>query len=250
MFKTEVMRIIKYTSVLYLLLIISACQKEPLTKPVDFTGTTYQTLGTYDSTGKPNYLLPKDPISTGMLSFVRNTLIEETDLRNTNPGLLTNNTSADIVITQSSDVLITFVSQNTIPSNALAFYTYPTGNPPSSSKDIKTITYIFPSAGRGTPLRSGDKVNIGRFGTGTTIGFVLLRGAWNPDTNTLNNKVEHFCSTDSLNPEVDPNLKKHAVSISYTSENKTLIGFENTDRTKTLCDHDFNDLVFYATVTP
>lgn len=244
------MRIIKNTTVLYLLLIIGACQKEPLTKPVDFTETTYQSLGTYDSTGKPNYLLPKDPISTGMLSYVRNTLIEETDLRNTSPELLTNNTYADIAITQPSDVLITFVYQNTSPSNTLAFYTYPTGNPPSSAKDIKTITYIFPSAGKGTPLRSGDKVKIGRFEPGTTIGFVLLRGAWNNTTKTIDNNVEHYCSTDSLNPEVDPKLKKHAVSISYTSENKTLIGFENTDRTKASCDHDFNDLVFYATVTP
>ena len=244
------MRIVNYNLLLILLLLIGACQKEVLTKPVDFTETTYQTLGTYDSTGKPNYLLPKDPISSGMLSYVRNTLIEATDLRNINPALLTSNTLADLVITQSSDVFITFVSQNTSPSNALAFYTYPSGAPPSNAKDIKTITYVFPSAGKGTPLRAGDKVKIGRFEPGTTIGFVLLRGAWNNDTNMLNNKVEHFCSTDSLNPEVDPGLKKHAVSITYTSENKTLIGFENTDRTKPECDHDFNDLVFYATVTP
>lgn len=248
--KNVIMRIINYSLLLIPLLVLGACQKEPLTKPVDFTETSYLTLGSYDSSGKPNYLLPKDPISSGMLSFVRNTLIEATDLRNTSPELLTNNTYADIVITQSSDVFITFVSQNTSPSNALAFYTYSTGNPPSRAKDIKTITYIFPSAGRGTPLRSGDKVKIGRFEPGTTIGFVILRGAWNNTTKTIDNNVEHFCSTDSLNPEVDPKLKKHAVSISYTSENKTLIGFENTDRTKAECDHDFNDLVFYATVTP
>ena len=66
----------------------------------------------------------------------------------------------------------------------------------------------------------------------------------------VNNKVVHFCSNDVLNPEVDPNLKKHAVLINYAAENKVLIGFENTNRTNSKCDHDFNDIVIYTTVTP
>ena len=60
----------------------------------------------------------------------------------------------------------------------------------------------------------------------------------------------HFCSNDVLNPEINVNLKKHAVLIDYPAENKTLIGFEDLDRTIDLCDHDFNDVVLYATVVP
>lgn len=60
----------------------------------------------------------------------------------------------------------------------------------------------------------------------------------------------HFCSNDILNPEVDPNLKKHAVLINFSAENKVLIGFEDRDRTLPNCDHDFNDLLVYCTVTP
>lgn len=246
--KTDVMKIKNYTALLILLLIAGACQKEEtLSRPVDFSAATYQSLGTYDSTGKPNYLLPKDNISTGMFSHIRSTLGEKADLRETYPQLLT--TNADISITQSSDVLITFVYQNTIYPNTLAFYTYPTNTPPVNGTDIKNITYIFPSAGTGTPLRPGDKVNIGRFEPGTSIGFVILRGAWNPTTKTLDNKVEHYCSTDALNPEIDQKLKKHAIITNYTTENKVLIGFENTNRTNDKCDHDFNDAVIYATLT-
>ena len=228
-----------------------ACKKDkPVTRVVEFTSTTYQTLGTYDSSGKPDYLLTTDTISSALLSFINNTLPDGRDLRISNPELLTTKAIADIAITQPSDVFITFVSQGGGYTNTFAFYTYPTNQPPASTKDIKIITYVFPNSGNLTPLQPGDKVKIGRFDAGTSIGFVLLQKAWDTTTNTLNNKVVHFCSNDVLNPEVDPNLKKHAVLINYPPENKVLIGFEDLDRTFSNCDHDFNDLVVYCTVTP
>jgi hypothetical protein len=240
----------KYTPLLLIVLLFAACKKEVLTRPVEFPETSYQSLGTYDTSGKPSYLLPKDNISTEMKDFIKSTLVEKADLRNSNPDLLTTKAIADIAITQSSDVLITFVSQVTTFANTLGFYTYPTNNPPKTPADIKTITYIFPNAGTGTPLTAGDKVKIGRFDAGTSIGFVIMKAAWNTTTKSIDNKVVHFCSNDALNPEIDPNLKKHAVLINYPSDNKVLIGFENTDRTDPKCDHDFNDIVIYATVTP
>jgi hypothetical protein len=227
-----------------------ACTKEapPVTTPVKFTSTTYEVLGTWDTTGKPDYLLPMDTISAGIKETIKNTLAEQSDLRTTHPELLNNPAIADITITQPSDVYITFVSQGATFANTFAFYTYPTDNPPASAKDIKTITYVFPNVGRGTKLKAGDKVKLGRFNVGTSIGFVLMQDAWDRTVHTLNNDVVHFCSNDVLNPEVDPNLKKHAVLVSYAPENKVLIGFEDTDRTNYRCDNDFNDIVTYATI--
>jgi len=109
---------------------------------------------------------------------------------------------------------------------------------------------VFPNSGALTPLHRGDKVKIGRFEAGTSLGFVLLQKSWDTTTNVLSNKVVHFCSNDVLNPEVDPSLRKHAVLINYPPENKVLIGFEDLDRTSPYCDHDFNDLVVYCTVIP
>lgn len=241
----------KFSSLFIIIITISACKKDPVTVPVAFTSTTYQTLGSYDNSGTPSYLVtPRDNISPTLLSYINNTLVEKTDLRKSNPALLSTQAIADIAITQPSDAYVTFVFTLTNNANALAFYTYPTATPPASAKDIQVITYIFPSVGSGTKLKAGDKVKIGRFQAGTSIGFVLLQDAWVATTKTLNNNVVHFCSNDVLNPEVDPNLKKHAVLINYTAENKTLIGFENTNRTDKKCDNDFNDVVFYATVTP
>lgn len=245
----------KKTSTLILaLFILAACKKEtnkPASVPVQFTATTYAFLGTYDDSGKPsNYLSTKDVISSSLTSYLNTTLPERTDLRKSNPDLLTTKSIADIKITQKSDVSVTFVSQGTGLTDAIAYYTYPTGSSPTSAADIKNITYIFPLAGSGTTLQSGDKVKIGTFAAGTSIGFVLMQSGWDATKKAVNNNAVHFCSNDALNPEVDPNLKKHAVLINYPAENKVLIGFEDLDRTASNCDHDFNDIIAYATVTP
>lgn len=238
----------KLTPLFIILLMLGACKKDPVTKPVEFKSTTYQTLGTYDTSGSPSYLLPPDTVTSDMRSFINNNLPSGKDLRNTHPELLTTKAIADITITEPSDVFVTFVSQGAGYPNALAFYTYSTNDPPASADDIKEIVYIFPNAGAFTKLKPGDKVKIGSFNVGTSIGFVLMQGAWDSNTKKLNNNAVHFCSNDVLNPEVDPNLKKHAVLINYPQGNKVLIGFEDMDRTNPGCDHDFNDIITYATV--
>lgn len=246
------MKLVRSTMLLTIILMLGACKKEEevLSIPVDFSGTTYETLGTYDGNGTPNYLVsPPDVISAGMQSFITNTLVEQADLRVSHPELLSSSAIGDITITKpSADVFVTFVSQITNNRNALAFYTYPTNSPPTSAKDIKKITYIFPSVGDATMLQPGAKVKIGNFATGTSIGFVLLRDAWNATTKSLDNTAVHYCTNDVLNPEVKPASKKHAVLINYAPENKVLIGFENTNRSLKSCDNDFNDVVIYVTV--
>ena len=205
-------------------------------------------MGTWDAFGRPNYLVTSDLVSTQLLSFIEKALPQNIDLRTTNPQLLTNPALADIVIKKQSDVFITFVSGETAWSNSIAFYTYPTGKPPATPKDIRTITHIFPNAGDGTTLKAGDKVKIGRFAAGISIGFVLLTNAWNTTIKEVDNTADHFYTTDALNPEVEPSLKRHAVFTHYTYENKTLIGFENINRERPDCNHDFNDLIFYASI--
>jgi len=242
---------IKYITYFALPILFLSCKKEePVTRVVQFTTTTYDSLGNYDAAGKPAYLMQPDVVSNAMLSFISSTLPNQSDLRKTNPTLLTTKAIADIAITTQSDVTITFVSQGGGFTNTFAFYTYPTNQPPASTVDIKSITYVFPNAGVNSTLQRGDKVKIGRFNAGTSIGFVLLQKAWDPITQMIKSKAVHFCSNDILNPEVDPGLKKHAVLIDYPAEKKVLIGFEDLDRTDAKCDHDFNDVVFYCTVTP
>lgn len=244
-----------YPLAFFAVLILSSCQKEisfqtPPQTEVESTETKYLTLGTWNESGKPNYLHGQDIISTSLVSFINSTLPGGSYLPASHPELMSSTLSADISFNQPSEVYVTYVLQGAGMTNTIAFYTYPTNKPPQRTTDIKTITYIFPNAGSGSPLEAGDKVKIGRFAAGTTIGFVLLPEGWNSTTKELNNTVVHFYSTDILNPEPDPSLKKHAVAIKYAPENKLLIGFEDLDRTRADCDHDFNDVMFFVTITP
>jgi hypothetical protein len=231
------------------LLSLNACKKDPVTKPVKFTSTTYVNLGAYNSAGTPLNMM-HDNISPAMLDFISTTLRDGKNLSLSHPELFNNPAIGDITISKPSDVYITFVSGVSANSNSIAYYTYPTSKPPTSSKDIDSITYIFPNAGRLSGLVPGDKVKLGTFEVGTSLGFVLMQNAWDTTKRTLNNNAVHFCSNDALNPEVDPKLKKHAVLINYAPENKVLIGFEDSDRTSPDCDNDFNDVVVYCTVVP
>lgn len=242
----------KFAPLCIALLIFISCKKEekiPVTKVVEFPSTNYLTLGSFDTVGKPSYLIsPRDGMSSPLLTYINNTIKDKVDLRTTHPELFTTSAIADIVITKTSDVFITFVSQGGGFTSAFAFYTYPTGKPPVNALDIKTMTYVFANSGNKTPLQRGDKVKIGRFDSSTSIGFVVMQKAWDLTTRRLNNKVVHFLTDDVLNPEIDSSLRKHAVLVNYAPENKVIVAFEDFDRTAPDCDHDFNDVVFYCTV--
>lgn len=234
-----------------LILFLASCAKNnvtpqgPGTVPVKFTTTSYQTIAPFNESGLPSNLETPDVISNDLLNFVASTLPNNVNLKTTRPELLSNTAIADIKVTNKTDLYITFVSGVTNFSDAIGIYTYPTNNPPTSATDIKKISIVFANAGNGTPLKPGDKVNIGTFEAGTSVGFVLLQNGWNNLGKNINYDAVHFCSNDVLNPEVSPDLKKHAVLINYAAESKVLIGFEDLDRTETGADSDFNDVVFY-----
>lgn len=230
---------------------LTACKKEPNggTTPVEFKQTEYAYMGTYDAQGKPNYLVAKDVVSNSLMNYIKEQLPEESDVRTTHPDYLKN---ADLAVTAKSDVFITFVSEGTAYANSVGYYTYTTGNAPKAPEDIKNIIYMFPHAqsNNGGTLTAGDKVKLGTFESGTSIGFVLLQKGWDAATKTVNEKAPHFCSNKELNPENLDELKAHTVLFDYPSENKKIIGFEDINRSMNNCDHDFNDVVMYATVNP
>jgi hypothetical protein len=230
--------------------ILGGCKKEPNggTTPVKFVTTTYKSLGTFNDQGKPDYLETKDMISKQLYNFVTEQLPEKSDVRVTHPEYLKN---ADLPVTAKSDVYITFVDEGTALTNTVGFYTYKTGSPPTTPADIENITYIFPNStyqSSGAVLNRGDKVKLGTFESGVSIGFVLLANGWDATAKNVNNKAAHYCSNLELNPENRVELKPHTVLIDFPAENKVIIGFEDMNRTDPKCDHDFNDVVMYATV--
>ncbi len=209
------------------------------------------------SLGRPKYLEPTpDIIDASLLNYVNASLPEGKPLTTTHPEYLATSVTSNIVVTQTSDVWITFVSEGASFLNTLAFYSYDTDSPPSSVTlgsslgGIDKVTMVFPNASAyqsGGGLNSGDKVKIGRFEAGTTIAFVLLQNAWTGSgVSTTGTK---FYSESKFNPELTTAKKKHSVLLYDNVHNLFLLGFEDTSRDQA-SDNDFNDLVVYATSNP
>ncbi|WP_207427718.1 LruC domain-containing protein [Pedobacter sp. SYSU D00535] len=215
--------------------------------------TSYSYMGTHDNNGRPNYLSTPGEVSSAFLSYLNASLPERKDVRNHHPEYIDQDAAQHLNIVANSDVYITFVSEGADYQNAIGYYTYTTGNPPRNKNDVGNIKYIFPNSsalGSGGGLRSGDRVKIGTFPAGTSVGFVLLSDAWQSSSRTVDNDALKFYSHKSLNPEPGGNLEVHTVLLNYKPENLFIIGFEDIRRDQSSCDHDFNDVVLYASSTP
>jgi LruC domain-containing protein len=226
-----------------------------ITYPSPYTSSANAILNTSTypfKLGRPVYLeSTRDVIDASLLSYINASLPEGNALSKSHPEYLSSSAMPDLNITATSDVWITFVSEGAGLLNSLGYYTYPTNNPPTLASDISKITVIFPNSsavGSAGGLNSGDKVNLGRFNAGTSIGFVLLQNAWSSTSGVITNTVK-FYSNPRFNPETTSATKKHTVTLYDDVHKLFVLGFEDLNR-DTESDNDFNDLVVYATSNP
>jgi LruC domain-containing protein len=207
--------------------------------------------------GRPKYLEPTpDVIDASLLNYVNASLPEGKPLTTSHPEYLTTSVANNIVVKQTSDVFITFVSEGAGYYNSLAYYTYDTDDPPLSVTlggifgGIDKITMVFPNASSyqsGGGLISGDKVKLGKFEAGTTIAFVLLQNAWTGSA--VSTSSTKFYSESKFNPEGTVAKRKHSVILHDNVHDAFIIGFEDVNRDSN-SDNDFNDVVVYATSNP
>lgn len=212
--------------------------------------TSYVSMGNTDNYGRPKYLTTSDVISSTLLSYINASLPEGTPLTKTHPQYLTDAATGTVNVTAKSDVWITFVSEGAGYANSIGYYTYPTNTPPTKASDISTVYVAFPNAsayGSGGNMRAGDKVKLGTFEAGTSIGFILLANGW-AGSNNVYTDVTKYYSDPQLNPETNSTYKKHSVLLYDATDKLYLVGFEDLARPDG--DQDFNDVVFYATSNP
>lgn len=213
------------------------------------TSTLFTYLSPYDNLGRPINLVSPDIISAGLLQSINASLPENKRVPDMHPDYLTTNAQSNIVIEKDAEVWITFVSEGAGYRNALAFYSYPTGKAPASVAEISNLTYIFPNAslkGSSGNMVSGDKISLGIFPAGTTIGLAIFANGWNGTKVSTYGNI--FFSDAHLNPEINTELKRHTVLLKY--ENTYILGFEDIQRDNISCDQDFNDLLIYASSNP
>jgi LruC domain-containing protein len=209
-------------------------------------------IGTYDASGKPTYLeTPNEVISSTLLTNINATLPESQDVRIHHPDLLNSQSETNVNLIATSDIWITFVSEGAGYRNSFAYYTYPTNNPPASVSQIDSLHIIFPNASlmySGGSLVAGNKVKIGRFNPGTSIGFALIADGWDGARVSASKPI--FYSSDNLNPETNAALKRHSVLLWDNAQSLFLVGFDDQNRVTGGSDNDFNDCLFYVKSNP
>lgn len=220
--------------------------------PTTQGATTYTYMGSYTTDGTPKYLVtPGDVITSKLLENINKSLPESKTVPNLHPEYLKGETNTDIV--KTADVWLTFVSEGAGYVNSLGYYTYPTNNPPKNVNDISDIKLVFPNAslsGSGGGMKSGDKVLLGRYEPGTSMGYVIFQNAWDSKNQVVKTNATKYYTDDQLNSEKDP-YKRHTVLLYDDAAKVFLVGFEDKQRDVAgSSDEDFNDLLFYITSNP
>ncbi len=214
----------------------------------------YQYLGDFTTEGTPLYLeSPGDIVSQETMDMINGSLPEGYPVPDFNPHYISAGYDTDVIINQTADVWVTFVSEGAGYRNVLGFYTYDVNNPSPTAPEPEDITIVFPNAsayGSGGGLLTGDKVNIGNFSPGTGIGWVLLANAWDPSTSAVGSGLWQLYSNTDYNPEAEENLRYHNVLLNDPENERVILGFEDIRRDWASCDNDFNDAIFYVTANP
>lgn len=230
--------------------------------PSPYTWTPWYAINTdgyFQKQGRPKYIMAeRDVISSALLNNINASLPEGEALGSTHPDYLLSSAVNTLNMVKESEVYVTFVHEGAGFKNTLAYYEYPTNDPPKRVRDIQLATLIYPNASFAPEggLVSGDKIKLGKIAKGKSIGFILIQDAWEStrDGYTVDTDNQKFYSHSGLNPE--SSLSKHSVMV-YDSEHKLFVmGFEDLNREKPAengglaSDNDFNDLVIYITSNP
>ncbi len=222
--------------------------------------SNYYVLGAWDNIGKPNYLWnPDDIFDAAFLPDVNASLPERIKLPEFRPEYFTSKDAGDIVLIKDAEVWITFVHEGTGRKNTLGYYTHKNDIPPATKAAITDQTIILPNASYGT-VKSGNKVQLlyldpatnkytKIFPAGTTVAWFLITNGFTGSTSSIGPGVNTYFSDVRFNPEKNTAKRKHNVILKDVARQLFLIGFEDLNR-EGRTDDDFNDGIFYSTVTP
>ncbi len=152
------------------------------------------------------------------------------------------------VIDDNTEVFVTFIHEGTPYQNSLAYYTYNTSSPLVDEDEVLNMTTVFPNmsydAGESGAITYGDKVSLGTFNSGTSIGFALITRGWQSTTQTVQDNYLTVYSSHKLNPETLEADRIHSHSSIDNHNNGIIFGFEEINREYLSCDNDFNDVLF------
>jgi len=215
-------------------------------------GTQWVYMGAYNSKGVPNYLLsPNDPVDASLLDDLNATLPERKSVPIYHPEFIASTVPNNLNLIETCDVWITYITEGATWLNSLGFFVFNTNQPPQSAAQIDTIHIIFPNlsnSGSGGGLFPGNKVYLGRFPAGKSLGWVVIPNGWKNNGVSVGSYVLY--SIPEFNPESSPSLKKHMLILRDPTRLEFMYSFEDWRRDDRSCDNDFNDGVLYVKASP
>jgi LruC domain-containing protein len=198
-------------------------------------------------------------VSSDLLNKISTALPERKNVTLTNPDYIANDDGANISITETGEVFVTFLHEGAGYKNGFGYFTY-TGDKPTSRDEIDEIVLLpnasfFNSGGDANGMRVGDTLSLGTHSAGTKIGFFVIANGFHSSYGIKPWQSEDwvFYTLKDLNKEVDTNnenLNAHTVMLYDDESGNIVLGLEDILRTNQGCDHDFNDLIFMVTATP
>lgn len=210
--------------------------------------TPYTFMGSFSILGVPNYLdRSNDIITRRMLDVLNASVPQGRSVPQYNPQYLSRSYTTNIDLVEDADIWITFIHEGAALHNALGYYSYPTNNPPTTHTNIQTRTIVFPNTSyinSGGGLVSGNRVHLGRFRAGTSIGWFLVPDGFK--NATVGNGIFPIRYSDpALNMFTNSENRQHCLLLNDRSLQKIFLTFEDYSRPEG--DNDLNDAVFAIT---
>jgi hypothetical protein len=176
------------------------------------------------------------PLCETLTPTVMSMFRESNDNKEKYPQLFSNTVQQQIVLTQETEVFVSYVTEGAAIPSTLGWYSYASANTPGSSGDIdKKI--VFPNVSNAI-LTPGDSRSLGRFPAGTVIGFYLIAGGFNNDR--VNYSKPTFYTTFQWNT----NQNRQHVLFKEKQCNNIVVGFEDKTLDGGSADADYNDIIF------
>jgi len=214
--------------------------------------TKWVYMSVYDSQGVPNNILPvNDPVNQQLMNDINTALPEYKNEFAYHPEWFASSVPNNLDILSLSDVYITYITEGAGWMDALGYFTFNTSQPPASASAIDTIHVIFPNVsntGSGGGLNPGNKIYLGKFPAGKSIGFVSVPHGWNGISVYVGPTSDLWYSIPAFNT-TDPQMLKHLLLFNDPSRQQILFTLEDQGKYQG-SDLDCNDNVFYITINP
>jgi hypothetical protein len=184
----------------------------------------------------PPGIVPSKPCST-LYAGIMEMWMEHKHNNDIHTALFTETAQKKIVLTQESEVYISFISEGAGWANTFGWYSYNKDNPPGSSKDIEKHV-LFPNVSEDI-LAQGDmlQVGTGTFKAGTVIGFFMISRGWE------NGVVNYTKRTLYTNTGWNKNNYQQHVLFKEGECGDIVLGFEDRTLDMEDCDFDYNDII-------